>query len=94
MTLTACAPSHRDVATTLVRLKSLHGTEEVKLTDSTANESTNGAAGSSAPAPSAGSGDAACGAGKTDFHATVVFKPGPSLPQVETKVPASLGGGS
>jgi len=88
MQLTGCAPDHRDVATMLVRLRRLHGVEDVTLTDSTKSESDSGGGGSSADG---------CPSDETVFRAAVVFKaPSPvsSVPGAKTKVPASLGGGS
>jgi Tfp pilus assembly protein PilN len=61
--LTGCAPSHPDVATTLVRLRRLHRANDVAL-------------GSAARAGSA-EGDGECGRG-VGFSATVSFDPAPA----------------
>lgn len=108
MTLTGCAPSQPDVATTLVRLRRLHRTQEVALGESSRPESESGGGGAPA-AGGGGSAPGAAGAGTADagecgetggspnysFTATVKFTPqdATSAAGSKPKVPTSLGGG-
>lgn len=98
LTLSGCAASQRDVATTLVRLRSLHRAVDVQLADSSKEDT--GASGPTAegtPAPGA-DGDRECGGGGLPgytFQATVVFSPDTSGGDIpDAKVPGRLGGGS
>lgn len=98
--LSGCARRQADVATTLVRLREMHGAKDVDLTDSSRAESGSGSGGSAqggapsgTPATPAGSSGAAGGATdctRIKFEATVTLEPQPE----ESKPPASLGGGS
>ena len=93
MKIAGCAPDHREVATTLVRLKSIHGVTDVKLSDSTKGDAGGGGSNQAGASGSAGAGG--CPEGATTFNATVVLtptavNPAPNAP----KVPVSLGGGS
>ena len=98
--ITACAPSQRDVATTLVRLRQLAGAEEVKLSDASASgESGSSATGAgSAPQGGAAQGSSGSGSGCSDvtFNVTVTLDSSEMAigSTVGEKVPASLGGGS
>lgn len=97
--LTGCAPSHDEVAVTLVRLKELSGAQDVQLNEitqpDTPSPGTGGTAGSSAAASGAG-GDTDCGTihGKvaSKWDATITFAPGAGT--AATGVPKSLGGGA
>jgi Tfp pilus assembly protein PilN len=80
LTLAGCAPSQRDVATLLVRLRRLSRASEVKLTDSTRVDGDTGGAGKG------------CGAGYS-WNAVVSIDPAPVAAAPE-RVPAHLGGGS
>lgn len=98
LTLTGCAPTQDAVATTLVRLRSLHGAKDVKLAssdDKRANGAA-GAAGAAAASPTPGApGQAACK--DYTFVVSVVFDPSAAAAVARApagKVPASLGGGS
>jgi len=98
LTLSGCAASQRDVATTLVRLRSLHRAVDVQLADSSkADANATGAPSAGTPSPGGG-GDRACGAGRLPdykFQATVIFSgdtSGSDIP--DAKVPGRLGGGS
>jgi len=86
--LIGCAPSQRSVATTLVRLRAIHGQDEVNLNDSGKALSIGGQGGS------AGGGGGDCG---TNFGFDILV----NLDNQVTgfgdqgqKVPSSLGGGS
>lgn len=95
--LSGCAPSQPAVATVLVRLRRLHGAEEVKLAESKRGESGGGGASSSTQ----GSADAgACGrtARRLNyaFDVTIAFAPQSRPEQVrgdDRPIPARLGGG-
>jgi Tfp pilus assembly protein PilN len=83
-----CAKTQGQVATTLVRLRALHGADEVQLNDS--GKSSTG--GSSAAASSAGA--SGCGDNYT-FDVLVTLTPAvTALGDAGHKVPGSLGGGS
>ncbi len=77
ITITGCAPSHKGVATALVRLRQLHNVQSVDLTSSTK------------AAPS-GTTAAAC---KVTWLATLTFKPESPPAGTPQPVPARLGGG-
>jgi Tfp pilus assembly protein PilN len=85
--LTGCARSQPVVATTLVRLRRLTGTQDVELADSA--KSASDAASSSTPA--SGGGD--CGRGFA-FNATVTLDSSTEGSRSAASAPASLGGGS
>jgi Tfp pilus assembly protein PilN len=82
--LVGCTPGQSDVARMMVRLRQLHRVEDVELAES---------------AQDATSGEATvdnCGSNYR-FDITVKFSPAPPVgeaPRGETRVPASLGGGS
>lgn len=96
--LGACAPDQRVVAIALVRLRRLHGAEEVKLGQSKGGGSDGGESVSSAGSGGAAAGD--CGRTGTrpnyKFDATIAFAP-QTRPEQERgddrSVPARLGGG-
>lgn len=77
LTITACAPSHQDVATAVVRLRKLHNVTDVSLGNSTK--------GGAAASP-------ATGACKVSWAATLTFQP-ETVPTANEPVPARLGGG-
>jgi Tfp pilus assembly protein PilN len=84
-TLTGCTPKHSDVARMMVRLRQLHRVVDVKLTQSSKDDT----AGAVVAADSCGS--------NTSFDLTLDFSPTAAIddaPRGETRVPASLGGGS
>jgi len=90
--LTGCAPSHPQVAVTLVRLRELSGAQDVQLNEISQPDTT-------AATATGGSGATDCGKthGKANFKwdATVMFAPNPgSTPDAAKKVPARLGGGA
>jgi hypothetical protein len=99
--LVGCAIKQPDVAVLLVRLRRLHGVEDVDLTESgredIAGSDGGGASGSgSSGADTSGGGQQTCGH-DYKFDLTVTFTPdGPNAPKVTgaEKVPTSLGGGS
>jgi Tfp pilus assembly protein PilN len=99
MKVTGCAPTQPDVATTMVRLRSLHRAKEVDLEDSTREEQAEGA-GASAPAAGGTTGGQGCGSrnGRPyyKFMANVRFEPPTegSGQESSPKVPQSLGGGA
>ena len=76
--LTGCAPSHPDVATTMVRLRRLHRANEVRL-------------GTAARADSGSAGGGDCSRGVA-FTIEVSFDPATAA--APARVPAHLGGGS
>jgi len=82
--LVGCTPKHSDVARMMVRLRQLHRVVDVELVEST-REDDGGTA-------------AVDGCGRnTSFDLTVTFSPASpaaEAPRGETRVPASLGGGS
>jgi Tfp pilus assembly protein PilN len=83
--LTGCTPSQSDAARLMVRLGQLHRVEDVELGSSTKEEESTGAAGIES-----------CGGGYK-FDLTLKFSPAApasEAPRGETRVPASLGGGS
>ena len=84
-TLVGCTPKHSDVARMMVRLRQLHRVVDVELTQS-----------SRADAEGATAAIDNCGR-NTSFHLTLTFSPTSPVadaPRGETRVPASLGGGS
>jgi Tfp pilus assembly protein PilN len=83
--LVGCIPKHSDVARTMVRLRQLHRVIDVELTQS-----------SRADAQDATAAIDSCGR-NTSFDLTLTFSPTSPVadaPRGETRVPASLGGGS
>ena len=83
--LVGCTPSQSDAARLMVRLRQLHRVEDVELGSSTKEEDSTGAAGIES-----------CGGGYK-FDLTLKFSPATpasEAPRGETRVPASLGGGS
>jgi 3-oxoacyl-ACP reductase-like protein len=83
--LVGCTPSQSDAARLMVRLRQLHRVEDVELGSSTKEDESTGAAGIES-----------CGGGYK-FDLTVKFsppRPASEAPRGETRVPASLGGGS
>ena len=96
LTLGGCAPSHRDVAVTLVRLRRLHRAEDVKLSSSTRAE--RGAASGDSGASSDADASAGCSGGADVEWAAVVILLAEPTPADSTEdaagVPDSLGGGS
>jgi Tfp pilus assembly protein PilN len=90
--LVGCAVEQPDVAVLLVRLRRLHGVEDVDLHESAREETVSSGAGGD----TSGASENGCG-GDYKFDLTVTFKPdGPDAPKVRgaDKVPTSLGGGS
>jgi Tfp pilus assembly protein PilN len=84
-TLVGCTPKHSDVARMMVRLRQLHRVVDVELTQS-----------SRADAEGATAAIDSCGR-NTSFDLTLTFSPTSLVadaPRGETRVPASLGGGS
>jgi Tfp pilus assembly protein PilN len=82
--LVGCTPKHSDVARTMVRLRQLHRVTDVTLTQSSRGDDAAAAALDS------------CGR-NTGFDLTLTFSPTSPVaeaPRGETRVPASLGGGS
>lgn len=93
--LTGCAPSQRAVAATMVRLRQMHGADDVDLKQS---EEPVSAGGSGAGAPSSpdssSSGGAGCGKKAYEFDASVTFAPPAARPGPRKAVPPRLGGGA
>jgi Tfp pilus assembly protein PilN len=84
-TLVGCTPKHSDVARMMVRLRQLHRVVDVELTQSSRED----AQGATAAIDSCGR--------NTSFDLTLTFSPTSPVadaPRGETRVPASLGGGS
>jgi Tfp pilus assembly protein PilN len=82
-TFVGCTPRQSDVATILVRLRQMHRVTDVKLNESSRQQTTSGVTVES------------CGA-HYKFDVTVSFAPGAptEAPRGSNSVPASLGGGS
>jgi Tfp pilus assembly protein PilN len=83
--LVGCTPSQSDAARLMVRLRQLHRVEDVELGSSTKEDESTGSAGIES-----------CGGGYK-FDLTLKFSPAApasEAPRGETRVPASLGGGS
>jgi Tfp pilus assembly protein PilN len=98
--LVGCAIKQPDVAILLVRLRRLHGVEDVELQESAREESSgsggSGSGSSGAGAVTSGGGQQTC-EHDYKFDLTVIFKPdGPDAPKVKgaDRVPTALGGGS
>jgi Tfp pilus assembly protein PilN len=87
--LIGCAPSQRAVATTLVRLRAIHGSDEVQLNDS-------GKALKFGPAGASGSsaGNGSCGDNFAFDLVVNLTTQVTGFGDVGQKVPATLGGGS
>jgi Tfp pilus assembly protein PilN len=88
--LVGCAKSQDDVATALVRLRAIHGSDDVQLNDSSKDITSSATSGGSAAAGSTG-----CGA---DYAFDILVQLSPNTitgaGDLGTKVPTSLGGGS
>jgi Tfp pilus assembly protein PilN len=83
--LVGCTPKHSDVARMMVRLRQLHRVVDVELTQSSRDASQDATAAIDS-----------CGR-NTSFDLTLAFSPTSPVaeaPRGETRVPASLGGGS
>jgi Tfp pilus assembly protein PilN len=83
--LVGCTPKHSDVARMMVRLRQLHRVVDVELKQSSQDDE----AGATTTIDSCGS--------STSFELTLTFSPTSPVaeaPRGETRVPASLGGGS
>lgn len=99
LTLGGCAPGHRGVADTLVRLRRLHRAKEVELSSSSRGgeeaDSSDSRSGRSAGADEAESG--CSGSDEVEWAATVALSPEPT-PSDDAEdaagVPPALGGGS
>jgi Tfp pilus assembly protein PilN len=94
--LVGCAIDQRDVAVLLVRVRRLHGVEDVDLAESGREETETGGGGDTSGAGGADRFEEKCGH-DFKFDMTATFVPdGPTAPKVTgtKKVPASLGGGS
>jgi Tfp pilus assembly protein PilN len=93
--LKGCARGQSDVAKLMVRLRQMHGVEDVGLSQSTRGDSEGGGGESEGNAPSSGA-SADCGP-LYEFELVVAFKP-VSTPESgderQGRVPARLGGGS
>ena len=87
--LVGCTPDQSDTARLMVRLGQLHRVDDVELGSSTKEDST-------ATGTGTGTGIESCGTGYK-FDVTLKFSPAAPVgeaPRGETRVPASLGGGS
>jgi len=92
MTLSGCATGQSSVADLMVRLRKLHRSEDVELTES-AREEDLGL--TSASTDSAASSSDGCPPGRYRFEVTVSFSaPAPGTQTESEAVPAALGGGS
>jgi Tfp pilus assembly protein PilN len=90
--LVGCAPGQPAVATLLVRLRKLHGANDVSLTES-AKEADGAASSGSSDGATAGSEN--CGQNRFKFDVNVTFAtPGGAQPRPGARAPAGLGGGS
>jgi Tfp pilus assembly protein PilN len=96
--LAGCASTQKAVAELIVRLRSLHGAQDVTLQDSTKTEDLGGSADAAGAGAGAGSGQ---GCGKNYvFQATVSFAAPTAAPTAgksgskPARVPARLGGGA
>ena len=92
MTLSGCARGQRDVATTMVRLRSVHFAGDVQLTRSSRPES----GGSGASTGTGGCGETR-GRPNLAFEVSMIFSPdtlAAGLDRGPGRVPASLGGGA
>lgn len=95
LTLGGCAPGYRGVAATLVRLRRLHRTDDVKLTSSSRGAQEDDASSNSTSSEDDQQG--CSGRGEAEWAATVTLMPEPT-PSGDAEdaagVPPSLGGGS
>jgi Tfp pilus assembly protein PilN len=91
--LNGCAPNQRAVATTLVRLRALHGADDVQLKDSAKALPTGASPSSGGTSSAAGAND--CG-NRYAFDVSITLTPPAQQPLAgeARKVPASLGGGA
>jgi hypothetical protein len=90
--ISGCAKTQSTVATTMVRLRSLHRATDVELGESANASPSEGGATTGSAAPATGQGD--CGKGYA-FKTTVTFSSEPSGTSTpHDRVPTSLGGGS
>lgn len=96
LSLVGCAKSQDDVATMMVRLRSLHRVEDVTLADSEKGASGGTSqTGSSSSTPDSAGGGESCDLYK--FNVSVSFKPAPTTSAPDRgakKVPGRLGGGA
>lgn len=90
--LEGCAPRQPEVAKLMVRLRRLHGADNVDLTESVKEES----AGATSGGTSSSAGSAGGCQGGYKFQITVAFAPEKVAgnPERERPVPSALGGGS
>ena len=96
MTLSGCARGQRDVATTMVRLRSVHFAGDVQLTRSSRPESGGSGATSGGSAGADGCGESR-GRPNLSFEVSMLFSPDTlagGLDRGPGRVPASLGGGA
>jgi Tfp pilus assembly protein PilN len=90
--INGCAPSQDAVATTLVRLRALHGSGDVQLNDSSKPLSLGGGAAGGSSGANSGSG---CGSNDYAFDILVTLNSDiTGVGDYGRKVPATLGGGS
>lgn len=97
MTLTACAPRQRDVATTMVRLRNMHRAKDVKLVESVRGEVAENTGGSQSGAPAAGNPEdcgSSHGHGNFRFVVKVEFKAAEAGAEKAPDAPRTLGGGA
>lgn len=96
LTLSGCAPSQPAVATVLVRMRRLHGAEEVKLGGSQRGAEPGTASGGSSQGGATGGCEATGRGPGYKFDVTIAFAPQAKPEQVEggdRPIPARLGGG-
>ena len=91
--LSGCAGKQTDVARLIIRLRQMHGVDDVTLTSSEKSEDSGGAATASSSGSGGGSGTGC--AGRYQFEVVVAFEaPAAGPAATDTKpVPSSLGGG-
>jgi Fimbrial assembly protein (PilN) len=95
--LVGCAAKQNTVATMLVRLRQMHGVDDVELGESSEQVPESEGGGSSAPSDSAsgsGSSSDGCKPKTFKFDVTVTFKQELAPQGGDRRVPARLGGGS
>ena len=93
MMLSGCAENHEKIADAMVRLRELHVAEDVELTETTAGEDEQEAAGPTPMGASTGASEDGCGRFYTfGVTVTLVLPTGIEDPDAGT-VPARLGGG-
>jgi Tfp pilus assembly protein PilN len=92
--LNGCARKQTDVARLLVRLRKMHGADDVTLTSSEGSDNLGGAASASSAPTAAGVGGGSGCDRFYRFEVTVAFKTPAAVPtQAAKPVPSSLGGG-